>query len=510
MIERLVVKNQLSFKEVDVSFSDGLIAFTGSSGAGKSILMQSILSLFGQCDANANSVEAIVNEKINLEEFGLQSEDINIFKYIKSKSTRYFINTESISKKSMTKISSSFLNSFKLRDNEEFENKKLIVLLDALVSKKISSHVKDILEFEKEFFEYKKIKNRLNSIEEKETKLKELKEFALFEISKIDDIDPKIGEDIELMNFKRSLSKKEKIKESLEDASKIFNFEGAVNQFLKFIEKKSDFFNESMDELRATIEDERERLSTLDEKNIETILDRIEKISFLKSRYGSIEDVLEYNEKKKKELKEYEKISFEKTKLLSTCKEKSNLLKIKSTTLSQRREEFIEILNQKINSYLEMLYMPKVDIVISKTELYEKGFDSLHVELGRINIKKISSGEYNRLRLAFIATTSEYFLNVGGILVLDEIDANLSGKESMSVAKVLKILSKKYQIFAISHQPQLSSQADSHFLVTKDETGSKVKLLDKNERIVELARMVSGEEVSSEATIFAQKILNMT
>jgi len=94
-------------------------------------------------------------------------------------------------------------------------------------------------------------------------------------------------------------------------------------------------------------------------------------------------------------------------------------------------------------------------------------------------------------------------------LILDEIDANLSGKESMSVAKVLKILSQKYQIFAISHQPQLSSQADSHFLVTKEEGVSMVKLLNKDERIVELARMVSGEEVSGEATQFAKKLLKV-
>ncbi len=80
----------------------------------------------------------------------------------------------------------------------------------------------------------------------------------------------------------------------------------------------------------------------------------------------------------------------------------------------------------------------------------------------------------------------------------------------MSVAKVLKILSKKYQIFAISHQPQLSSQADSHYLVTKNINGSKVELLDYDQRIVELARMVSGEDVSSEATLFAQKLLNVT
>ncbi len=509
MIERLYVKNQLSFKEVDVNFSEGLIAFTGPSGAGKSVFMQAILSLFGQSEANANSVEAIVTDKIDLEKFGIQSDDINIFKYTKEKATRYFINTQSVSKKSMSEISKSFLNSLSVRDSEEFENQRLISLLDALIGKKNSLHVKEVEEFEKDFLEYKEIKSKLDSIEEKERKIEELKEFAQFEIKKIDDISPKIGEDEELVSFKRSLSKKEKIEESLEKADTIFELENRVSEFLTLTEKDSGFFDECMNELRAVIEDERDRLSSLEEQDVEAILERIEKISSLKSRYGSIEEILEYRDKKVKELEEYENISFEKAKLISICKEKLDNLISKAKELSQRRCDSIRILNEKIDGYLEMLYMPKVDIVLTKVDLYEKGFDSLHVELGRVNIKKISSGEYNRLRLAFIATTSEYFLDVGGVLILDEIDANLSGKESMSVAKVLKILSKKYQIFAISHQPQLSSQADSHFLVTKEEGVSMVKLLNQNERIVELARMVSGEEVSGEATQFAKKLLKV-
>ncbi|HIP31068.1 MAG TPA: chromosome segregation protein SMC [Sulfurospirillum arcachonense] len=508
MIERLHVKNQLSFKDVDVSFGEGLIAFTGPSGAGKSVFMQAILSLFGQSDANASSVEAVITDKIDLEKFGLQSDEINVFKYTKEKSTRYFINTQSVSKKSMSEISNSFLNSLAVRDSEEFENERLVTLLDALIKEPL--HVEQVEEFTGLFLEYKKLKNRLENIEEKERKIEELKEFASFEISKINDVNPQIGEDEKLMSFKRSLSKKEKIEESLEKANTLFDFEINVNEFLSLVEKDSGFFDESMNELRAIIEDERDRLNALEDQDVEALLERIEKISSLKNRYGSIEDILEYRDKKKKELEEYENISFEKAKLVSTCKEKLDILKTKSQLLSQRRVESLKALNQKIDGYLEMLYMPKVNIVMSEIELYEKGFDSLHVELGRVNIKKISSGEYNRLRLAFIATTSEYLLDVGGVLILDEIDANLSGKESMSVAKVLKILSKKYQIFAISHQPQLSSQADSHFLVTKDGNESQVKLLNHDERIVELARMVSGEEVSSEATTFAKKLLNVT
>ena len=144
MIERLHVKNQLTFKEVDVTFSSGLIAFTGPSGAGKSIFMQAILSLFGQAEANASSVEATVTDKLDLEKFGLQNDEINVFRYTKEKATRYFVNTSSVSKKSMTEISSSFLNSLAVRDSEEFENERLITLLDALIGSKIALHVEEV------------------------------------------------------------------------------------------------------------------------------------------------------------------------------------------------------------------------------------------------------------------------------------------------------------------------------------------------------------------------------
>jgi len=90
-------------------------------------------------------------------------------------------------------------------------------------------------------------------------------------------------------------------------------------------------------------------------------------------------------------------------------------------------------------------------------------------------------------------------------LMLDEIDANLSGEESMSVAKVLRHLSTRYQIFVISHQPQLTSMGQQHFLIYKDDE-SRVRELNDEERIEEIARIISGEGVSDEARGFARDL----
>jgi DNA repair protein RecN (Recombination protein N) len=135
------------------------------------------------------------------------------------------------------------------------------------------------------------------------------------------------------------------------------------------------------------------------------------------------------------------------------------------------------------------------------------GYDEVTVSLKNTELSKVSSGELNRIRLAQLAASSEFIHDQGGILILDEIDANLSGKESMSIAKVLKLLCKTYQVFAISHQPQLSSTAGQHFLVYKENGESRVKELAKQERVQELSRMISGDKVSEEAIQFANSLL---
>ena len=102
---------------------------------------------------------------------------------------------------------------------------------------------------------------------------------------------------------------------------------------------------------------------------------------------------------------------------------------------------------------------------------------------------------------------SEFDIVDNGILFLDEIDANLSGKESDAISKVLTRLSQSYQIFAISHQPQLTSSANQHFLVDKVDGKSFVRELNDKEKINEIARMISGESVTLEALEFAKNLL---
>jgi DNA repair protein RecN (Recombination protein N) len=156
---------------------------------------------------------------------------------------------------------------------------------------------------------------------------------------------------------------------------------------------------------------------------------------------------------------------------------------------------------------LLILHLSNAKIIINEKLLDSFGIDEVIFELNGVSLDTISSGEYNRLRLALLTSMSEFDIIDNGILFLDEIDANLSGKESDAISKVLNKLSDSYQIFAISHQPQLTSSANQHFLVDKIEGKSFVKELNNQERMNEIARMISGEKVTLEALEFAKNLL---
>lgn len=508
MITRIYLKDCLSFEEVDLEFKKGLNIFTGPSGAGKSILMQAILSLFALTEVKANIGEVLLNDsKISDESYDLAYDDDIIIKSIKKDKVRYFLNNQSVSKKNLNDFSLKLIKHLNLKDTSEFDSFKLLDFLDKLTLQK-KKEFKNIKEdFNTSYKKLLYVKKELQKILDDESKLEDLKEFARFEIDKIEQINPSIDEYEELNLVKKRLAKKEKIELAIKKASGIMEFNQNVTAALELMEVDSSFFDETMNELNNIFEKFNDSLHELDDINIENVLDRIEKLSALQKRFGSIEECLKYKEQKKEELASYENIFFQKEKLEKEFNELNTNLILLAKEISQYRKESSLILEEKINEYLKFLYLSNAKIIINEKTLDFSGFDEVSFELNGVSLETISSGEYNRLRLALLTSMSEFDIVDNGILFLDEIDANLSGKESDAISKVLKKLSNSYQIFAISHQPQLTSSADQHFLVDKISGKSFVKELNNNEKVNEIARMISGEKVTPEALDFAKNLL---
>lgn len=505
MIERFYLRDFLSFKEAELEFSKGLVVFTGPSGSGKSILMSSILASLGLDDAKAGLSEASINFPLPLEELGIEEDDCTVFKQIKKDKVRHFINNQTISKKVLLNLSNSFVRHLSLRDYSDFKNENLLEMIDSFAQDSNKKHLNLITSYQGKFKELSQTKKELNKILEDERKIVELREFAEFEISKIDAISPLPGEDEELMKIKKELSKKEKIEEAMNAAGELFNHENAVSSALELINVESSFFDDAMNELRAHFEASADRLAELGECDIEDILTRIEQISELKHRYGSVEEALSYKDERLKELEIYENLDEHKDKLNTKITSLSLEVGQKADEISQSRQKALKKIVVSFNDFLKQLYLRPASINLLKEELNVYGQDRVEIELNNTALEKVSSGEFNRLRLALLAVKSLQDCE-GGILMLDEIDANLSGEESMSVAKVLSHLALNYQIFVISHQPQLTSQADQHFFVQRD-THSSVKALVGEERVSEIARMISGDKITEDAIKFARGLM---
>lgn len=505
MIERFYLKEFLTFKEAELEFKPGLIVFTGPSGSGKSVLMRSILASVGLDGVDASVCESSVTWQVDEEEYGIDNEPTNIFRHVKKEKTSYFINNQRTSKSSMESISSSYLRHLSLKDYSDFDPLALIGLLDERIALKNGEHRGRLEEHKDKYAQFKQVSDELKAIEEQEKKLTELKEFAAYEIGKIDGIRPRIGEDEELNVIKKQLSKKEKMEESIHAAEAIFKYETHVSNALHFLEVDSSFFDDAMNELRSVFEGSLEKLEELEEVSVEEVLNRIESLSELKRRYGSIEEALLYRDQKAKELESYETIEHSKGNLIQQIRKLDQEIKTLARDLSMSRSEELKLSLEKLNNYLAMLYLRPATLTLEGTEHHALGTDRVMLGLEGTKLDKLSSGEFNRLRLALLALRVESMGEQGGVLMLDEIDANLSGEESMSVAKVLRHLSRCYQIFVISHQPQLTSMGEQHFLIYKD-TESRVRELRNDERIDEIARIISGAGISEEAKGFAKEL----
>jgi DNA repair protein RecN (Recombination protein N) len=380
-------------------------------------------------------------------------------------------------------------------------------MIDEAVQQSDGNHIERVAQFHELYLRLKQVEHELQQMKTNEFKLREQEEFARFEVQKIDGIDPKPGEYEELLEVKKALSRKEKLEEKVSQAQQIFEFETVVGDVLEALESDSGFFDDAMNELRALFDSLQERFDTLEGTDIESVLDRLEALSDLKRRYGSIEEAVVYRDMKRRELEKYESLEAHIDDLRQELDRIYGVLTQDAAQISLARSGVLFNLNDAVNGYLRQLYLDGAEVVLSHGDFNPNGQDSASLMLKGAPLQQISAGEFNRLRLALLAVKSERMKGQRGVLMLDEIDANLSGEESMSVARVLRTLSRHFQILVISHQPQLTAMGEQHFLVSKNGDSTVTELTTDEARIEEIARIVSGDSISEKARHLAQELL---
>jgi len=507
MIERLYLKELLSFDEVILDFDSRLVVFSGASGAGKSVLIQSILSSFGYVGGEARLCEVTLAKPSLLSSELYELGDELVIRSLKKDRARFYLNNQNISKKSLKNLFSSYLYYLSVRDKSGFESQALIALIDDSIVQNNRRYENTLKSYKKRYSHYKTKANQLLKMLEDEKKLVELVEFATYEIEKIKAINPKEGEDKELIKVKQQLSKIDKINDSLAQADGIFQLESSVQEVFRLIEKDDSYFTDTMNHLRADFEETQQLAEELLDIDVEEVLNRLEQISTLKSRYGSIQEALEYQKMKEAELEGYKSIESDKSELESFLLAEYKELALLAEEISQKRVQEAYKFEKELDGYLQDLKLSHASFIFDRCELSQWGIDTIDLKLGNSTTLTLSGGEFNRLRLALLVVSMQNKSAGGGVIVLDEIDANVSGDESIAIASMIAKLSTVYQVFAISHQAHLSAKANQHILISKEGELSKARALDKQERIAEITRIIGGKNPDQEAIAFAQKLL---
>lgn len=511
MIRRILIHNSPTFKDIELFLDSGFNVFSGASGSGKSVFMDSLLAILGIKESNADLIEANIIVDSATFDFlanGVPQEDGNeiVLSILKKEKTRYFLNHASSSKKRLNDIVCGFAKHISTKSGDELSEANLLKILDIFIAKQDKGFIKLLDAFMADFHTLQAQKKALEEIKKQEADIANLKAFATFEIQKIEAINPKEGEYEELLALKKMISKQEKIKEQIDKVRQVLESSHVFEEFLSLIDTPCVGLMEGLSEFEALVEKQEELLGEIEGQDSEKMLDKIAALAELNRRFGGIKEALAYLEEQKIKLKSYENIAHDSKELESSIKSLEEACEKNAKHLHEIRQKHLNAFGADINSLCAKLKLQDCHLSLESSIMHTKGICKLNLKLGKSEVAVLSSGEYNRLRLAIMCIDA-HLEPKSGILVLDEVDANLSGEESAGVAQILKSLSSNYQIFAISHQTHMPILATNHYLVQKGKDKSTITKLDINGRIQEIARMISGANITNEALEFAKKQL---
>ena len=506
MIERLYSKELLSFRSVELDFESGLVVITGPSGAGKSVLISSLLANFGLANQEAKLCEVELKKPLGLESDEFELEDYIVIKALKKDRVRLLLDGQNVSKKSLKELFKGYISYISVRDKSGFERENLITLIDGYIIKRDSKYSETLAKYGKKYSEYRVKETELKDIASRVKEANERVEFLKFEIDKIKSINPQEGEYEELLLVKKQLSKIDRITEIANKTEDIFSFEDSIYELFTMLGKDSSYFSDAMNQLRSDYEDISALSDELADTDIEAVLNRLEELSSLIKRFGSIAEALEYLKEREVELASFETIEEDATTLKADITKLESQLVREASIISKKRVKASKEIEDELEIYLKELKLPRANLNFNSVDFYDLGVDDVALSMGSTKVESISGGEFNRIRLALLTVGASGAVGSGAI-ILDEIDANVSGDESIAIANMISKLSKSFQIFAISHQAHLSSKANQHILVTKNSSGSIAKVLESSERVEEIARIIGGESYNKEALDFAKKIL---
>ena len=540
MLAHLHVKNLALIEEIEVEFGPGLNILTGETGAGKSILLGSMQLILGaKISRNIireNAPYALVellfqveNEKAreDLAAMDIYPEDGQVLLSRKIMDGRSInkINGETSTVSQMKAAAACLLDIHGQHEHQSllYQDKQLEIL-DAYGREKILPAKEKVRQAYKE---YSVCRNELDSMDMNEEQRNREAAFLEFEIKEIEKAALQPGEDEELECRYRKMNNAKQLTDSLLLVHKLTGYdttEGAgetVGEAIRELVRVTQFdeglapLEETLTSVDGLLNDFNRELSayledlTFDEGEFYETERRLDLINGLKAKYGrTIEEIGAYCSQQKEKLEKIRRFEENLQEMKDRLAKLEKILFENSDKLSRIRREYSSQLEQKVIQGLKDLNFLDVNFAIDfqrKKNYTDNGFDDIGYlistnpgeslkPLGQI----VSGGELSRIMLALKAILADR--DQIETLIFDEIDTGISGRTAQKVSEKMAVIGQHHQVLCITHLPQIAAMADSHFEIEKHlkgtETITQIHVLSEEDSVRELARLLSGTEIT--------------
>lgn len=549
MLKKLNIQNYALFDFVEVDFPSNLSIITGETGAGKSILLGALSLLLGQRAegdlVNDKSKKCIVeglfsSDSVEIKDFFSKNDldyesEITIRREVSPEGkSRAFINDTPVTLTQLKAATARLIDIHSQHENLLLnESEFQLSVLDAY-----ASHKSTMTEYKQKFIRYKNVTKELDDLIVKENEAVKEKDYLDFQLKEMLEANLVEGEEKKIEGELDMLTHSEQIKENLIASATVLKSGDAnvlvalsdVKNKLGLIAEYNPKVAELMERLNATVielKDIGDEVEFLEEKihydpaKVASLTERLESIYNLsrKHRVNTVAELLQVQDSIANRLNSLSSLETSIEKLTGEKETLNKQLRDLAAKISAGRDKIIPGLQKEIQKNLVLLGMPDAQFKIERVPLENfgsmgmddvkflfsanKGKDMREVE------KVASGGELSRVMLVIKSLIAKY--TELPAIIFDEIDSGVSGKVAGQVAELVLKISKSMQVIMITHLPQIASRGDAHFLVykenVKNKTVTRIKQLTPDERVEEIARMISSGKPGSSALKTASELL---
>ena len=552
MLQQLYIKNFTLIDELNIELHPGFSVITGETGAGKSIILGAIGLLLGQ-RADSKSIKQGADRCVIEAHFDLSRYDLKPFfdendieyddhdtiirrELTVAGKSRAFINDTPVALTMLKELGDQLMDVHSQHQNlllnkQDFQ----LNVVDIL-----ANDSKELEAYQQSFANYQQKTKELNQLREEIERNRQNADFLQFQFEELEAAHLMEGEQEELEQQSETMSHAEDIKTALYEADNALNGEeygvvsqvksayNALNGISKVMPKTAEL-TERLDSCRIELKDIAEEVSQLlertdfDPAELENINNRLDRLYELEKKYHaeSVEELIEQRDNLKQKLLHIENSDEAVSEMEKEVAHLRSLCAQRAETISKMRQATAQQMRNQLAQRLEALGMPhaRFDVSITKTELGKNGQDnvaflfSANTSTPLQPVSQVASGgEIARVMLSLKAMIS------GAVklptIIFDEIDTGVSGKIAEKMAQIMQEMGRtERQVISITHLPQIAALGSHHYRVSKEETKngtvSHMTELTNEERITEIAQMLSGSDVSDAAIQNAKELLKI-